>query len=342
MSKAAFHNFIVHQIIRDSSKGALLVERSEENDLDELNTGVISNVLALFNKTGLQTGTFGKISDASGPFEQILKNHASVKGEVFAFNDFTRMTIDLARVLEAEMNKGAGKNAKPTYIAFFHHSVNSKHYLSVITLLETKGFTLEKLSFKKIDRIDLDKLHHAARIRLNDWNDGIDERYISFRVGTANSVRDYFKEFICCHEFTQAKIETKGLVDAIKFCLNKVHEKDPSLISDKLELAEKYCKENKDDDGKVSLEHLGRHLFPEYEHYLIEVAQNEPFNLSERVSIDNGGLKALVRYRGSDKRMSISFDSDLITSKEVVFDPKTGSLTFYKIPKSLRDALERK
>ncbi|WP_460208411.1 nucleoid-associated protein [Klebsiella oxytoca] len=339
MSTATIHNFIVHQIKRDSLKTALLVERFEENDIDELAKEVVTSLLTLFNKTGLQTGTFGQAS-GKPRFEQVLEKNASVADEIFTFDNFTQMTIDLARILEREMNTGGGKNAKATYVVFLHHSFNLKHYLSVITLLETKGFTLEELSFKKIDRLDLDKLHLAARIRLNDWCDGIDERYISFRVGKASVVRDYFKEFIGCEEFTQAKIETKGLVDAIRHCLQEKYGDRPEVVTEKLELAEKYCKESKDDDGKISIEFLGRHLFPEHENYFIEVAQNEPFNLSERVSIDNGGLKALVRYRGSDKTMSISFDSDLINSKTVVFDKKTGRLTFNKIPVSLRKALE--
>ncbi|QPN38516.1 nucleoid-associated protein [Salmonella enterica] len=102
-----------------------------------------------------------------------------------------------------------------------------------------------------------------------------------------------------------------------------------------------FCKKHKDDDGKISLEVLGRHLFPEHEHLLLNVAQNEPYSLSERVSIDNTGLKALVRYRGSDKRMSISFDADLLTSKTVEFDSTTGKLIFNQIPMVLRKALEK-
>lgn len=337
---ATIHNFIVHQIKRDSSRAAMLIERFQENDIDELTTDVVSSLLSLFNKTGLQTRTFSQVS-GKPRFEQVLERYSSINDDVFSFPDFTQMSIDLARILEGEMNKGAGKIAKPTYIVFFHHSFGSKHYLSVITLLETKGFTLEELSFKLIDRLDLDKLHLAARIRLNDWNDEIDERYISFRVGRASEIRDYFKDFIGCEEFTQAKIETKGLVDAIKHCLQLVHESEPQIINEKLELAEDFCKKHKDDDGKISLEVLGRHLFPEHEHLLLNVAQNEPYNLSERVSIDNTGLKALVRYRGSDKRMSISFDADLLTSKTVEFDSTTGKLTFNQIPMVLRKALEK-
>lgn len=340
MASAEIHNLIVHQIVRDSSKSAFLKERREENTIDEMTTEVVSSLLGLFNKTGLQTGTFSQTS-GKPKFEQTLSAYCKYDGAKVSFNDFTQMTIDLARILEGEMNQGAGKSGKANYIVFFHHSVNGKSYLSIITLLETQGFTLKDLSFRYIDKLDLDKLHLAARIRLNDWLDEMDERYISFRIGRASGMRDYFKDFIGCEEFTQAKLETKGLVDVIKYCCNELYSDSPDKIINVLELADKYCKENKDHDGKISLEALGKHLFPECDNFLLETAQNEPYLLSERVSIDNSGLRALVRYRGSDKKMSISFDSDLLQSNKIVYEKATGKLIFNVIPKNLRDALDK-
>lgn len=341
MSTAKFHNFIVHQIIRDSNKYATLKPRGSENQLDDMTNEVGSNLLNLFSKTGLQTGSFGQ--DSGKPkFEQSLMKHCVREDAFFKFTNFRQMTIDLARILEGKMNVGAGKNANPCYVVFYHHSVDSKSYLTVITLLETKGFTLRNLSFKHIERLDMDKLHLAARIRLDDWEEKIEDRYISFRIGRNSEMRDYFKEFVGCEEFTEAKIETKNLVDAIKYCCNKVHVNDPDKVIATLELAEKFCKTNKDHDGKIDIISLGKHLFPNDDNLLLQVCQSDEYKLSERVSIDNNGLRALVRYRGQDKNMTISFDADLLSSKVVEYDDKTGVLTFNKIPKSLRDSLENK
>jgi nucleoid-associated protein len=340
MASAVINHFIVHQIVRDSSKAALLRERRSENKIDEMTTEVVSSLLTLFNKTGLQTGSFNQEGGKSR-FEQTLTKYSKQTKDKWTFSNFTQLTVDLARLLEGEMNKGAGKSAKPTYIVFFHHTTNNNNYLSVVTLLETKGFILEKLSFQHIERLDLDKLHLAARIKLDDWTDEMEDRYISFRVGRTSEMRDYFQEFIGCKEYTEAKLETKGLIDAIKECCNSLFENEPLRITETLELAQKYCKENKDSDGKISVIALGKHLFPENDDYLLGVTQSDKYKLSERVSIDNASLKALVRYRGSNKKMTISFDADLLSSQEVIYNEVTGSLTFNIIPNDLKIALDK-
>ncbi|EBG6881465.1 hypothetical protein FJC35_18890 [Salmonella enterica] len=340
MASANIHHFIVHQIVRDSARAAFLKERLEENAIDELTTEVVSSLLTLFNRSGLQTGSFSQES-GKPKFEQTLSKYSKQGDVAFTFDNFTQMTIDLARILEGEMNRGGGKSAKPNYIVFFHHSVNDVDYLSVVTLLETKGFKLEDLSFQHVDRLELDKLHLAARINLHHWVDEMEERYISFRIGRAGEMRDYFQDFIGCLEFTAAKLETKGLIDAIKECCFELFKDNAVRTNEVLELAEKYCKESKDEDGKISIIALGKHLFPDNDDYLLEKTQSDKYKLSERVSIDNKSLKGLVRYRGSDKKMSISFDADLLRSKHIEYDKASGSLKFNTIPKDLKRSLDK-
>lgn len=340
MFQAEFHNFIVHQIVRDSAKNALLKERDEENALDELTSTVAQNLLDLFNKSGLQTGSFSQ-SSGSPQFEQILvKGCKEVNGK-FVFKDFRQMTIDLARILEGEMNKGGGKSARANYVVFFHHTTNNKSYLSVITLLETKGFTLDKLSFAAVDRLDLDKLHLAARIRLTDWADEVlRDRYISFRVGTKSEMRGYFQDFIGCEEYTQARTETKNLIQVISDICDEIYNKRFDKIAEIKELARAYCTENKDEEGKVSLDALGKHLFPEHDNKLLEVAQGEKYKLSERVSIDKSSLSSLRRLSGKTKRMSISFDESLLNENKITFVDDV--LCFHEIPQDLKTELQKR
>ncbi|HHA2246073.1 TPA: nucleoid-associated protein [Enterobacter ludwigii] len=340
MSNTEIHNFIVHQITRDSAKNAYLKARARENRVDELTSTVALNLLELFNKSGLQTGTFHQES-GKPKFEQTLAKYTSFNEGVFSFSNFRQMTVDLARILEGEMNKGAGKVAKPNYVVFFFHTTNRISYLSVITLLETQGFTLKNLSFATVERLDLDKLHLAARIRLNDWEDEmLKDRYISFRIGRNSEMRDYFQDFIGCIEFTASRIETKSLVEAIKQCCEELFPDAPSKVNELQDLACIYCKSNKDVDGKISIISLGKHLFPDNDDYLLKLTQGEKYKLSERVSIDNKSLSGLTRFSGRTKKMSISFDADLMESKKVVYND--GVLIFHEIPKELRDSLDNK
>lgn len=341
MFNAQFHNFIVHQIIRDSAKNAFLIDRPEENKIDdEVTATVAKSLLNLFNTNGLQTGSFSQTS-GKPKFEQTLSAHCEQSDGLFAFKDFRQMTVDLARLLEGEMNKGGGKNAKPSYVVFFHHSVNDKSYLSVITLLETKGFTLEDLSFATVERLDLDKLHLAARIRLNDWSDEVlKERYISFRVGTKSEMRGYFQDFIGCEEYIQSKVETKLLIEVIDKVCKELYPTDYEQVLTLKDLARVYCTKKLDEDGKVSLISLGKHLFPEHENRLLEVAQGDDFKLSERVSINKTSLSSLKRLSGRTSKMNISFDEDLLNQRKVTYDK--GILSFHEIPVDLRNELDKR
>lgn len=332
---AKLKKFIVHQFTRDSSKHAALNPRSTENDLDEMTEEVVSTLLNLFNKTGLKSGFF----DSEGgitKFEQTLqRNHQPIN----IFTDFLKMTIEMSYLLLDELNQGAAKAAKPGYIVFFHYESNGCQFLSIVTLQETKGMILDNLSFKYIERLDLDKLHLGARINLTAWNEGLAQRYISFRVGRNTEMRDYFAKFIGCKEFTAAKVETSTLVKAIRQCCTQLFDNNIDLINEKLADANSYCREHIDSEGKINIEHLGKYLFPEHDDYLLTIVQNEPYNLSSEVSIDKSELRGLIRYKGKTKKMSISFDSDLLNSK--VFYTEKG-LLFTEIPIELKVELEKK
>ncbi|BEO72544.1 hypothetical protein SMQE32_33630 [Serratia marcescens] len=331
---ASLKKFIVHQFTRDAGRHASLRPREEENDIDEMAEEVLSTLLNLFNKTGLKSGYFDQ--DGGKPkFEQTLIKRYTQEALV----NFRDMTVEMSYLLLDELNQGAGKAAKPGYIVFFFYESNGAKFLSVVTLQETTGMILENLSFKHIDRLDLDKLHLGARIRLDSWDEGLMERYISFRVGRNTEMRDYFSRFIGCKEFTAAKVETSNLVKAIKKCCDDLYPDEIDKINEKLSSACSYCRDNINDEGKVDVEVLGRLIFPEHEGYLLEVVQNEPFNLGGEVSIDKGELRGLVRYRGQTAKMSISFDADLLESK--VFYSEKG-LMFTEIPKALKDALDNR
>lgn len=332
---AKLSRFIVHQFTRDAGKHASLIPRSEENNLDEITDEVGITLLNLFNKTGLKSGFFDQEGGIT-KFEQTLeKNYDGIKD----FSDFRTMTIEMSYLLLDELNQGSGKAAKPGYIVFFNYESNSNQFLSIVTLQETQGMILENLSFKHIERLDLDRLHLGARINLTSWSEGLAQRFISFRIGRNSEMRDYFSRFIGCKEFTASKIETATLVSAIKKCCDDLYIDNVDAINEKLSLANSYCKENTNEEGKVNIEQLGRFLFPENEGYLLEIVQNEPFNLSCEVSIDKRELRGLVRYKGKSKKMSISFDADLLDSK--VFYSEKG-LLFAEIPAELKLELDKR
>ena len=200
----------------------------------------------------------------------------------------------------------------------------------------------EKLTLAEIERLDLDRLHMAARINLKNWSQGQSEKYISFRIGRlARELTDYFSNFIGCEEATKSKIDTLNLVEVTKVYCEK-HSFDEVKTQNVKEFVYERCVDWLSEDQPILIDTLSELLDgvfkPEESDLFLEIAQEEPFFLNNSLPIEKTALRSLTRYSGKTKKMSISFDSDLI-NKTVFFNEKTGQLTIKDVPEGLKEQL---
>ncbi|UXM80707.1 nucleoid-associated protein [Shewanella seohaensis] len=74
---------------------------------------------------------------------------------------------------------------------------------------------------------------------------------------------------------------------------------------------------------------------------LVQIAQDDPYNLNDQFSVDTRELRGFVRFKGVTKQLSISFDQALL-GNVIVFEPEAKSLTINSIPPKLLAQLEKK
>lgn len=338
-------NIIVHEV-REKAKGfdgKPVVElkcRDEENVIDQHAEQLSSQLSSLFRKTGLNTGGFtGQEVDTDSEPHFVVLLRRFFNGGVFT--DFVKFSSAAAKHFKKELE--ASSSSKGGYLLFNHYDYAGENFLSVVLLRKKNGLALSTdLTLAEIEEIDLDKLHMAARVNLSAWCNGTSKKYIAFRVGkAAKDVTDYFSDFIGCEEYTRARVDTRNLVEATKvFCTQNGLSDEKS--EDVKSFVYEQCISWLENGVGVHLDELSSLLDARYslenKGVFLEIAQNEPFSLSNELPIEKSALRGLTRYSGRGQKISISFDSDLLNVS--VFYDGESEIRITDIPSSLKEQLK--
>lgn len=340
-------NIIIHEV--DRKKASLegsyiyLDTRDDENPIDDHSKHLVTTLSNLFRKTGLSSGCFQEPADEDEDrpkLERLIDKYYDEDG----FDDFVGFSKSVARHLKEEL--GNTKTGKGGYLWLNFYEHNDHDFLSLVILRKKNALQIKDLSLDEIEEIDLDKLHMAARVNLTQWkaNDPLTDRYIAFKIGrTTAEVTGYFREFIGCSETIKATKDTNNLVAVtVKYCLN--HGFDDNKTENAKREVEEVCLKWLEEGRSVYVDNISNFLDNIYidkeedKGAFLEIAQNEPYNLNNQISIDRNALRKLRRYKGFSKKVSISFDSDLL-GKTIKFDKSDKSLTFTDLPEDLLEQL---
>lgn len=336
-------NIIFHEVRKnEAQQKALIIERNSENEIDDHAEELGLQLSGLFRKTGLYIGQFSKGESETDPkphFLSLLEQFYNPEKK--EFSEFVKFTVAATKYFK--LNLDDSHSGKGGYLLFNHYTFNDTNYLSVVLLRKISGLAIsEKLTLAEIERLDLDKLHMAARIDITAWLKGETDKYISFRIGrSAKELTDYFSKFIGCEEATAARIDTQNLVQVTKrYCIeNKFDDLKSQEVKD---FVYERCTYWLDNDKPILIDTLSELLDgafePGKEGKFIEIAQNEPFYLNNNLPIERAALRGLTRYSAKTKKLSISFDSDLV-GKSIFFEKETGHLKLTEIPEVLKQQL---
>lgn len=304
---------------------------------------ISEQLIELFGGASLGVGEFGVNGDTEvePSFEQKLKLYYSKDpaNDEMECNDFVGLTQELANSYQNIVESKQLQSVKGGYLVFYHYTVRGHDWLAVAILNKTSGIDVSDQDLNTVARqiLDLKKLHLAASINLTQWNDGLTTRYIRFKTGLAAEVRDYFEEYIGCQrDKLAATTETKGLKTAIKDFSKNTCELDDDRTSEKLSAAHGFIKEQQKAKQPVLLEHVANHVFPDNAQAFTKQAI-EKHNLSNELAIDNSVLRTYQKISARSKKISISFDRDML-NKEITYND--GVLTITDIPATLRAAIE--
>jgi nucleoid-associated protein len=330
-------NIIVHEVRKeDGDEKAEILPRHEENEINEHANTLSTELSQLFRKTGLNTGGFLELESEDDPlphFVGLLTNYFN--GE--AFSEFANFSNSAAKEFKRKLDESG--SSKGGYLWFNHYINNSEHFLSVVLLRKKAGLSISAdLTLDEIERIDLDKLHMAARINLTSWLEGSSSRYIAFRIGRdAKDVTSYFSKFIGCQEYTRAKVDTQQLVQVVrKYCAQ--HGFGEVKSEGVKQFVYEQCLDWLAEEIPVSIDALSVLLDgkfqPSQQNLFLEIAQGDPFFLNNEIPIEKSALRGLTRYSGKNKKMALSFDSDLL-NVSVFYNDGNKSLLFTELPDKL-------
>ena len=340
--RVSISNLIIHEIQKNSSDNkALLVARPNAIEVDEQAKLFSQKINELFNRSGMNTGRFSNPhgSDEGTKLPTLLKQYFDGS----SFSDFASFSKDCA--VEYIRHLEPVEDAEGGLLWFHHYQVNETHFLLVALLKRKQGIVLNSdLSLEQIDQVEMDKLHMAMRINLSAWKAEDEARYIAFRFGRApKSESDYFAAFLGCNEPIQAAKETRKLVDLTSvFCQER---NIPQKAATELKRAvSDRCIEKIEEREPVELAHIAKQIetqfSPEDASTFLDLAASESFQLEKEIFVEKAGLKKLTRYSGSNRSLTLSFDSDLL-GEGVEFDQHSGTLTITELPKSLLNQLKK-
>lgn len=294
---------------------------------------LIIRLRQLYNsKSGHGYGVFHQNLDVF-PLSGWLDGYSAAEWDFLEFShramDFMKHKIDAVAL------------ATGGYFLFAAYQENEESFLLVASLKNRPGFVFnDDLDLADQEHIDLDHLHEMARINLTSWAGG-GERYLSFakRRASGDEFTKYFREFIGCDEFTESRTLTNNLLHALQ-AFSAADEASPEVRSRRREIVFGYCEEKRAAGERISLVALsGRLNEDEPEGFLNYVNENQQFAVGDDFIPDRNVYKKLQRLAGSDKRLSISFEADLL-GNQVVYDAEQGTLLISNIPPSLRQQLD--
>ena len=190
------------------------------------------------------------------------------------------------------------------------------------------------------DVLSLSRLNLAVRVELDDWlSDTPAENYLTLVHGRGTG--EPGELFIKLAGFTNqidVEKETLTFLDAVEAFAKTSEPEEAGKVRNR---AYEFCKEQHALGEPVAIEALSGYLDESQPERFKEFAK-EAAELPESGLLhpDHRKVKKLVRIAGSGGGMSVSFSSDLV-NQAVYYDRDKDALTITRLPKALREQLQR-
>lgn len=208
--------------------------------------------------------------------------------------------------------------------------------------LETDAslFLDSRLSLDQGETLSLSRLNLAARIEVDDWlADEPAQNYITLvQARGTGDLGERFAQLVGFESSIDVEKETQTFLDAVEAF---AREGDAGKAQAVRTRAYEFCKDQGAAGEPVPLEALSGYLDEENPERFTEfVSQAQSIPAQTVLHPDQRKVRKLVRISGTGNGLSVSFSSDLM-NQAVYYDRNQGQLTITKVPKALREQLER-
>lgn len=322
-------NLAVHQIKKEQQQAAQLELAPEELPLDELSHNFIKEAISsYYNKRSKYFGLFDADKDAF-PFQTNLDGFLQNQSP---FLDFSRQA---ARGL---YDKVSGiSQATGGYLALAFLESEKLPYFIALMLHNIERFRIEEFHLKRSVILDIDRLDLASFIDISKWRMAAPP-YLSFIRGR-KVLSNYFREFIGCTEFVEAKKTSKQLQLAVIGYLNELKIPEEEWEKRKNQVFD-YCAGQISENSLIFLEQVAFLLNPDEPEGFRRYLHKNDFEISSSFEGYKRELESLVMLSYSSKDFTIKFHHDLL-NRAIYYDRDDKKLIISELPEPLIEELNR-
>ena len=326
--------------------------RSQTLPPDEAVQGLMAELHRIYNGKGGKG--FGFFADPEAAVAELADGIDAPKQPSPAFRialeqllgeqtEFVPFSVNVTQMLVKQLVEHALDEQGVLLIAKYNYV--GVDYLMIALLEGKESVTVsEALELRHIQYLDIGKLNLVARIDLTEWKTQPESRrYITFSKGRiGRKLGDFFMDLLGAREGMDAKIQNKGLLQAVEdYCESR--QLEPAERNDYKKQVFKYCTEQASAGEEIEIKELSAELSAkdagegDLDFYSFI---GQEYDLEDRFPADRSTLRGLTKFVGSGGGLTLSFEQKLLNSR-IFYDPQTDTLTIKGVPPNLKDQLLR-
>jgi nucleoid-associated protein len=324
-------NLIVHRIVKDRYHESVLKCRDEVLEPTDLARSVVEEMRDVYyKKSGKAFGAF-EPDEITYPFGGELKAY-------LAGSDFVAFTKAAMRLLKSKID--ARTLATGGNVFFAHYEQEGKVHMLMAMVNDRTGAVVdaETLELAGAVHLDLHQLAMGAHIDIDSLLDNPAGPCVSYIKGRGKrEVSAYFREFVGCVEYTDARDHTDTLVQAV-YDFGQQRGMSDSTAGQMRQDVHRYCIEKYRAGHEVFVDELSRVIDPADPEAFLEFAQQPQYRITNGFAVDHTSIQRLQKFTWRDKGVAVTFDLALL-NRRVMFNSERNELLIREVPDEIAKQL---
>ncbi|MBD2792168.1 nucleoid-associated protein YejK [Xenorhabdus szentirmaii] len=321
----------LHRLIKRDEQTLEVILRDSLLDTNQVVDEMMAELHRVYSAKSKAYGLFNEESELAVALRHLRKGDDDFLG--FSRAATVRLKDELAKYPFAE-------GGTVLFCQYRHLAVE---YLLIAVLNSCNSMSVnEELDVNTTQYLDIPHADIVARIDLTEWETNAgSSRYLTFLKGrVGRKVSDFFMDFLAASEGMNAKVQNKGLLQAVDdYC--ELAQLDKNERQAYRQQVYGYCNEQLQAGEEINLQELSQELPPVGEQSFQQFSQEQGYELEESFPADRGTLRQLTKFAGSGGGLTINFDA-MLMGERIFWDPITDTLTIKGTPPNLRDQLQRR
>ena len=321
----------LHQLIKRDEQTLEVVLRDTPLEKTAIVEEMMAELHRVYSAKSKAYGVFNEESELSEALR--LQRQGEEEFHAFTRAAIVRLKDELAKYPFAQGG----------VVLFAHYRYLAVEYLLVAVLDSCQSMLVnESLELNSTHYLDIPHADIIARIDLTEWETNPESsRYLTFLKGrVGRKVSDFFMDFLGAAEGFNAKIQNKGLLQALDDYCEEAQADKQERQSYRKQVFD-YCTEQLQSGEEIQLTELSAELPPLGEQSFAQFTQEKEYGLEDSFPADRSTLRQLTKFAGSGGGLTINFDAMLL-GERIFWDAATDTLTIKGTPPNLRDQLQRR